>query len=273
MSDTESLSSILAGSSAFAPAESAPAPTSAPDVKPAEASAPAAAPSAAPETAPSEPAKAASVRDENGRFTSKAEPVKEAKPEPMVPLSALLAERAKRKEPEAAPKPKVSIFEDEDRGITDRVVEQIAPLRETVLAMSLRLARQEHPDFDEVAEAFKTHAENDPSGKLWQAMQADPDPAGFVYRVGKQVSLLAPFNGDVAKYGEQVSAEARAELTKERENTQRLAAEVEALKKQLADLQNLPRSLNSAPASAAPKDVADTDDDDISKIVRFGTKR
>lgn len=260
---SESLGSILEGSAFSSPAT--------PDVKPAEPAA-----QAVPEVAPSATPKE-TPRDQSGRFVQSekpAEPVKavepERKPEPMVPLSALIAERSKRKESEAQ-KPKTSIFDNEDAGIRERVTEEINPVRETLLELSLEVARSNHEDFDEVSEAFAKAAEAD--GRLWQQMRESRNPAKYIYTVGKQIRELADVDGDVVKYGEKKTAAVRAELAKEQETRKSLETQVAELQKQLQDLQALPRSLNTVPASGGPQSVAETDDDDVTKIVRFGNKR
>jgi hypothetical protein len=209
---------------------------------------------------------AAPSRDDKGRFAPKAEKP-EAKPEPMVPLSALLAERAKRRDPEPQ-KPKTSVLDDEDKAISERITDHVNPLREAVFEMSIEFARNAHEDFDEVAQVFAQAANNDE--RLWAQMREAKNPAKYIYQVGKQFKELAPFGGDVVRYREHSIAEAKAELAKRDERINALAAELEALKKSKADLDAVPRSLNSAASGTQPT-VAEADVEDIRKIVRFGS--
>ena len=265
--ESESLSSILSGSSAVA--SSAPEPAKAEpavDVKPevVETKPEPAAPSAA----TGEPEKGEPSRDDKGRFAPKTE-AKPEKAEPMVPLSALLAERAKRRDPEAPQKPKTSVLENEDQAFSERLAEHTAPLKEAVFSMSVEFARSRFDDFDEVAEVFSNAANKDE--RLWQQMRSAANPAMYVYQVGKQVRELAPFGGDVSKYREHALSETKAELAKRDERIKALEAEVAAMKNSKAQLESVPRSLNSAGAAAQPT-VADADPGDLSKIVRFGNK-
>lgn len=276
MSDSESLSEILSGSSAFVPSTPAAKSEPATDVKP-EVTQETAAPSAAKaEDKPAPEADAAEEpqekpsreRDEHGRF--KKAQAKESKPEPMVPLSALLAERAKRtKEPEA-PKPKTSFLEDEDRAFQERASAEIAPLKQAIFQLSVELARTRYQDFDEVAKSFADAAEADP--RLWDQMRDAPNPASYIYMVGTQIRELADVGGDIVRYREKVTAQTKAELEETRKQLAAAQAELEALKKAKADLDAVPRSLNSSPSGAAPK-AGDDDPEDIKHIVRFGNNR
>jgi len=261
----ESLSDILSGKEP---------PATVTDVKP-EAKAPEAAPSAAPtETPKAEPkveAKAEpeetpaekKARDEKGRFQ------KTEKAEPMVPLSALLAERAKRREPDAPQKPKTSFLENEDQAFTERIAEHVNPLKEAVFEMSVGFARSQFEDFDEVAEVFSKAAQNDE--RLWTQMRDAKNPALYLYQVGKQFKELAPFGGDVLRYKDHAVAETQAELVKAKERIAALEAANEAAQKSKEALEAVPRSLNSSP-SGQPK-AGESDDESIQSIVRFGNKQ
>jgi hypothetical protein len=258
--EAESMSDMLSGVSSFATT-----PSQVTDVK------------AAPSAAAVETPKVEAVRDESGKFAAKVEtPVEPAKveakvdkPEPMVPLSALLAERAKRREPEAKEPAKVSIFDDEDAGVSQRVDEQVRPLKERLFEMSMETYRERHDDFDKVAESFTQAAEKDP--RLWESMRNSANPGKYIYQVGKQIHELAVAGGDVVKYGELKSAEAREQLAAQKVETDSLKAQVAELQKQLTNLQQIPSSLNKI-ASASPTPVVDEDDAPITKLVRFGNK-
>lgn len=215
-----------------------------------------AAPSAATEEKPAEkPAEASQQRDEKGRFAPKAD----EKPEPMVPLSALLAERAKRREPEAT-KPKTSVFDDEDKAIRERVADEVGPLRETIFSLQLQLAKSK-PGFDDAVMAYLNAAQNDPVLK-YQADNA-PEPLEFIYREGKRLKELADVGGDIEKYREKVTAQERAKLGEMETRLKALEAENKALKEAQDKKAKVPQSLNSensAPAStptfSGPKPLA-----------------
>lgn len=263
----ESLSSILAGPSTGAPAE----PVTDVKTEPAKAE-PAAAPSAA-KTEPTETPKADVARNDKGQFapkteTTEAKPEKTAKPEPMVPLSALLAERAKRREPEA-PKPKTSVLENEDQAFNERIAEHVNPLKETVFSISMDYARLKFDDFDDVAQVFAKAAENDQ--RLWQSMRESANPAMYIYQVGKQFKELAPFGGDVVRYKDHATASLKDELSKTLELNKALSAELETLKKSKVELDSVPRSLNSTASGASPS-LGEADAEDLRKIVRLGNK-
>jgi len=266
--EQESLSDILSG-------KAPPAVEPVTDVK-AEAKAPVAAPSAAEPSSgakdePKVEAKAepeaksdeAKARDDKGRFQKA---VKD--PEPMVPLSALLAERAKRREPET-PKPKTSFLENEDQAFSERVSEHVNPLKEAVFEMSVEFARGQYEDFDAVAEVFTKAAQNDE--RLWAQMRDAKNPAKYIYQVGKQFKELAPFGGDVMRYKDHAIAESKTELAKAKERIAALEAENAAAQKSKEALDALPRSLNGSP-SGTPK-AGEGDPEDIRSIVRFGNSK
>lgn len=257
----ESLSDILSGKEP---------PTTVTDVKPETAAAPSAAPSEVPAEKPNaeaeKPKPEASTepkaRDDKGRFQ------KTVKEEPMVPLSALLAERAKRKDPEPQ-KPKTSFLENEDQAFAERVNEHVNPLKEAVFEMSVEFARNRYEDFDAVAEVFTQAAQNDE--RLWAQMREAKNPALYIYQVGSQFKELAPFKGDVLRYKDHVLSESKAELAKAQERIKALEAEAETAKKSKEALESVPRSLNSAPSGNAK--LAETDDEPIQSIARFGNRK
>jgi len=271
MSDVESLASILSGSTG----EAAEAPET-----PAEATAT----EPAPTPAQAAEAPAAPSRDEQGRFAPKAveapkaEAAKDDKPA-ITPrdIAGLIDERKKRQAAEARlaelerAKPKTDIFENPDAAVSERVQEQIAPIMGEVFALKLELAKTRMPDFDEVAVEFLKAAQADPS--LQHQADTAPDPLAFIYREGKRLKELGPYGGDLGKYRDAVVAEqkkANEELTT---RLKAMEAELATLKGQQAALAAVPKSLNSAPAGAGPSSLADTDETDISKIVRFNNHR
>src|SRR5688500_11926936 len=155
MSDEqESVSSILAGSSAFARAPEKQEPSKATDVK-SEATTPKepAAVSAAREVSTTEvaakaetPKEAASARDDKGRFAKPEEKSADDKTK-TVPHGALHAarERARKAEEELArerqAKPAPSVLEDEDAAFSARLNSALRPWQERYLTLSMKLAR------------------------------------------------------------------------------------------------------------------------------------
>jgi hypothetical protein len=263
MDEVESISSIL-GDSPFNKGETAPA-EPAPPAAESKAETPKTEPT--PETEAAAETKARE-RDESGRFAPKAEKPAETqteKSEPMVPLSALLAERARRRDPEAANKPKTSVFDDEDKGISERVSEYVEPLQKQVFDLQLRLVKADKPDFDDVVMTFLKAAQNDPVLK-YQADNA-PDQLDFIYREGKRLGELADVGGDIGKYRDKVTAQERAKYTELETRYKALEAQVATLTNAQKELAVVPRSLNSE-QSGTPK-AADVDPDDLKKIVRF----
>jgi hypothetical protein len=274
MEETESLSSIL--SSTFSKGESAPAPKA--EVAPAP---PAEAPKVETvDATKTEPETKASTRDEAGRFTKAETKTDEPEARERSGLSVAIKEareRARRAEArlaeiqaKEAPAQKVSIFDNEDEGISQRVSEATRPLRETNFNMSVKLARLTYKDSYDAAEAaFFDSAEADQ--RLYQQLRNAADPGEFIMTVGTQIAELAPVGGDFVKYREKVTGELKGELSKRDEQIKLLNEQVEALKKSQVALESIPRSLNKGNESA-PRSNAEADDDDIRSIVRFGTK-
>lgn len=260
MDETESLSSIL-GDSPFSTGDAAPVADPAPPAEEPKAE--------APETE----TKADPARDESGRFAAKTEVKPEEKPAlTKADVAAIIDERRKRQELERElqalrqqQKPKADIFEDPEAAISDRLQERLAPLEKTILSLQVELAKTKMPDFDDAALAFFTAAQNDEVLKH----QADtaPDPFAFIYREGKRLKELGDVGGDISKYREKVTAEARAENAKLQEQLKAAMTELESVKKAQAELAAVPRSLNQV-STATPK-ATDADPDDINQIVRF----
>jgi hypothetical protein len=273
MDQVESLSSIISGKG-----ESAPVTTEAP-----------ASPAVAPETKETTaPETKAQTRDETGKFAKAAEPTPETKePAAAAPTKddtdgrtvALRAERERRRQLEAKlreleqqrsqPEAKVSIFDDEDKGISTRVAEHLRPLRETNFNMSMKLARLTYKDdFDKAEQAFFDSAEGDP--RLYDQLRGSPDPGEFIYTIGTQIAELGPVGGNFAKYREQITAQNKAELAKRDEQIAALTAKLESLEKSQQALEQIPRSLNKG-SESAPRSVAEADPTDLKSLVRFKT--
>jgi uncharacterized coiled-coil protein SlyX len=229
-------------------------------------------PVAAPET------KAEKPRDESGRFAKPEE--KEPEKEVDGRTQALRAERERRRQLEQrikelevtkAQEPKVSIFEDEDKGISQRVDDRVKPVMAAHFNMSVKLAKLTYKDeFDRAETAFVELAEQDP--RLYQQLRAAEDPGDFIYTVGTQYAELGPVGGDFMKYREKVTGELKGELSKKDEHIKALEAKLQQFEKSQKELAAVPTSLNSVQSSASPK-VIDVDAEDIKTLVRFGNKR
>jgi hypothetical protein len=213
----------------------------------------------------------APTRDESGRFAKT-----EEKEDTDGRTVALRAERERRralearlKELESAkPAEKVSIFEDEEKGIAQRVAEHSRPLREANFNMSVKLARLTYKEeFEKAEAAFFDSAEADP--RLYEQLRSSADPGEFIFTIGTQISELGPVGGNFMKYREKVTGELKTELGKRDEVIAALKAENERLKKGQAELESIPRSLNKG-NEASPKSTAEADDDDLKSITRFG---
>lgn len=273
MEQVESLSSILSGKGEAAPAVMAePAAPASPAVEPVKT-----------ETTTESEAKAQS-RDESGRFAKTEEQPKAPAQEPAKDETdgrtvALRAERERRRQLEARlreieqqhakPEAKVSIFDDEEKGVSQRVAEHLRPLRETNFNMSMKLARLSYKeDFDKAETAFFDSAEADP--RLYDQLRGAADPGEFIYTIGTQIAELGPVGGNFAKYREKVTGEFKSELSKRDEQIKALTAQVESLQKSQQALESIPRSLNKG-NEGAPRSVAEADPDDLKSLVRFKT--
>lgn len=230
------------------------------------------------ETAPAE--KAERPRGEDGKFKAKepeakAEPAKDEQPKPQRPdwVNGLIAERRKRQAAEAQQqaKPKTDFFENADKAFDERLGEREQKWNERHFKMSLKLA-QAHPsrtDYEDVATAFAEAAERDP--RLIDAMRADDDPGEFIYVVGKQIRELSDVNGDIGKYREKVKAEFSGQLAEKDKKITALESELAKTKKQYEDLSTIRGSLNTR--TSGRTSVAETDEDDLKSIVRFGNSK
>lgn len=231
-----------------------------------------------------EPEAKTTARDESGRFAKAAEP-DPAKTEPAsdpakeieadgrnVALRAAreryrIAEaRLKELEGQRSQQPKVSIFDNEDEGISQRVAEHLRPQREANFNLSVKLARLTHKEEFEKAEgAFLDAAEADP--RLYDQMRGSSDPGEFIMTVGTQIAELGAVGGNFVAYREKVTGELKAELGKRDEQIKALTAQVESLTKAHKELEVIPRSLNKG-SESTPR-AADADPPDINEIVRF----
>jgi hypothetical protein len=265
MSETESLSDVL-GESPFnrAPVQ--------PEVVKTEAAPPAVSEKPA-EVIEKQP------RAEDGKFASakvEEKPVEKSVEKPRADVAAIIDERRKRQDAErrlaealqSKPAEKTSVFTDEDKAISERVSEGTRPLRDLLFKQSVKLARITYKDgYAEAEQAFADAAEKDE--RLFEGLRNSDDPGEYIYSVGLQIKELADVGGDFAKYREKVTAVTRGELDALKAQFDVLKAENEALKASQSELDSVPRSLNTASSSPSPK-ASETDDEPISKIVRFG---
>ena len=81
---------------------------------------------------------------------------------------------------------------------------------ETRVAMSERLVKQEHADYDEVSSLFAERAKQDP--RLIDELMKHPFPAEFAYSVGQQIKLMDEIGTDPAAYRARLKAELIAEI-------------------------------------------------------------
>jgi hypothetical protein len=183
-------------------------------------------------------------RDDKGRFATD----EGKKPETMVPLSALLAERAKRKVPEATVA-KTDVFENPDKAIEERIHEATAPIRAQYFNLSMRAAQRSYKDFEDAAKAFADASEKDE--RLVEQLRSHDDPGEFIYSVGMQVKELSEVGGDFGKYREKIRSEASAELGTLQARIQALEAENATLKSSRDKVAKIPQSLNAEPSGVS----------------------
>lgn len=225
------------------------------------------------------------ARDESGKFTkveTKAEVEKPATPEPVKPradVAAIIDERRKRQALEkqiaelTANKPaaKVSVFDNEDEAIRSRVDEATRPLREAHYNLSMRYARTAHGEgFAEAEASFMEAAEANPS--LYEGLRNAGDPGQYIYMHGTFHKEMSEVGGDILKYREKVTTETAGKLSEVTKENASLKAQIEALTKAQAELEALPKSLNSRASGSTPK-AGEGDDEDIKSIARFGNKQ
>lgn len=241
-------------------------------------------------TAKAEPAKAEPARGPDGKFAAKPEATatteapttekSETAPQSERPdwVNGLIAERRKRQAAErAVAQPsteqgqpaKPDFFENPERAVDERVSERSAELDGKFFKLSLKAARATHADYDEAGRAFTEAAQRDP--RLVELLRADEDPGELIYSIGTQIRELSDVNGDIVRYREKVTAEARAQLGEKDTRIKTLEQEVDGLKKQLSDLSTVGRSLNTT-TSARPAAVHETDDEPLSALTRFNKK-
>lgn len=220
------------------------------------------------------------ARDEQGRFASKeekpaAEKQAEKPPLKSADIAAIIDERRKRQALEEqlkalkSDKPAPDFWENPADAVSQRVQEATSPLKAQLFKMSMKAAKQGREDFDQVAEAFMSASEADPS--LIKQLREHDDPGEFVYQFGKHHMELSSVGGDLGKYREKLTAESAAQLAEKDKTIAALQAELNTLKDSQTKLASVPRSLNSTPSGSTP--VSGEDDDSIKSIVRFGNSK
>lgn len=236
----------------------------------------------APEQPAQEPATTAEQpaerpRNERGQWVkSDSEPPAEAptsQPEERphtVPVSAMLEERRKRQELEArlaaiqATPPddvKDEDFIDTPVEATRKIVGRQAQHFETQVRnikydIAEDMTRTMHADYDAVREKFVTRAAaGDPAAlAIAQQMDAQPNPARFMYEQTKKLAAVEAF-GDPAAYEARIRAEERA----------RVLAELG----QGPTKKEVPRSLNSEPSAATPSSEPSFEQTPLENLVTF----
>lgn len=258
MSDVESISSILSNSApSTGETTTPPVVEQVAETQPVEAK---------PVEATTEPVVTDKARDEAGRFTKAPEKTEEVDGRTV----ALREERRKRQELQAElakyqeQKPKTDFFENPEKAFS----ENVEPLQRELLNLKVELETVRNPEFKDLMMTVLEKAAEDPL--LKHQIDTAPDPIKLIARLGKQFKELP--DGDLEKYRERVTGELKGELSKRDQQIAALTAQVEALSKAQKELESIPRSLNKGNESA-PRTIAETDDDSITSIVRFGNKR
>jgi hypothetical protein len=219
------------------------------------------------------------ARDESGKFTTteaKADEPAQTKPRPDV--AAIIDERRKRQALEkqlaelTAQKPaaKVSVFDNEDEAIRSRVDEATRPLREAHYNLSMRYARQLHGEsFSDAETSFMEAAESNPG--LYEGLRSAADPGEYVYLHGTFHREMSEVGGNILAYRDKVTADSASKLKEAETQVAALKAQVEALTKAKADIEQIPTSLNSRASVAATNGVPS--DESLGSLVRFSTKQ
>lgn len=210
---------------------------------------------------------------ETGQFLpkeEKAEPEKEVKPEvkeePKQELSekekgilaGLEAERRKRQDverelaelrtrlqaqPQQPQQPQKTFYDDPDAALAQQEQRFQFGMLQTRAQTSEMIARSQHQDYDQVFEVFKEVVKTTPG--LVERMFADPHPAEFAYKVGKNYKAIQEA-GSVDNMRAQIEKEVRLKLEQEYKDK-----EAQLLKERAA----IPGSLSDARGSVQTKPV------------------
>jgi hypothetical protein len=217
-------------------------------------------------------------RDESGKFTKAEQKAAEAEPTKTRPdVAAIIDERRKRQALEKQiaeltaqkPQAKPSIFDNEDEAIRSRVDEATRPLREAHYNLSMRYARQLHGEqFSNAEAAFLEAAEANPA--LYDGLRGASDPGEYVFLHGTFHKEMSEVGGNILAYRDKVTADSAGKLKDAETQIATLKAQVEALTKAKADLEQIPTSLNSRASSASSKDVPA--EESLGQLVRFGNQ-
>jgi hypothetical protein len=161
----------------------------------------------------------AALRDERRRRQD-AERVQAEYERKLAAYEQMLQTQQASQAPQQPPPP--DLFADPDGRLQhlERSLEQRSQelINRKILDMSATFERNARPDYAEAETAFVQSAKANPM--LYEQMMADPHPAGFAYRVGKQILALREIGGDPAAYREKVRQEERDRYRKEWEEEQ-----------------------------------------------------
>lgn len=145
-----------------------------------------------------------------------------------IPIAALLDEREKRQTLQReleelrktqAPKEEADFFEDPEGALKARDQAFEEKILQNKLEMSQAMAKESHPDFDELLGKFNKAMEADETLKgrakvIWNDALSQPHPALSVYNAVKR-ELAVQELSDPDAYRKKIEAEIRAEIAKE----------------------------------------------------------
>ncbi|MEB1529886.1 hypothetical protein [Xanthomonas sp. WHRI 7945] len=206
----------------------------------------------APAAATGEPAAATTGEPAAQAQTAEAPPAAATDKDERVPLAALKAEREKRqneqrqreklerrlREVESA-REQPEFFENPEAYVQQSIKGAQHEIQQRFYAAMDADAREQFPDYDEVLEALKEHAQGNPA--IVQQVFSAPNPARAAYKLGKQLREMAQMQ-DPEAYRQKIEAEVRAKV--EAEFTQKQADRA-------ATIDRIPPDLSTARSAAA----------------------
>lgn len=177
-----------------------------------------------PREAVAEPSIAANRTDVEEPGPSPEEPQHaELADQPTVPRRALEDERRKRQEyerriaelearikPQAEPQPPPHIFDDPDAWQHNLMQQQQRALFETRAELTREVAMAKHEDYEEAEAVFAEAAKAYP--QLAHEMVQSPNPARYVYEMGKRIKLQTEIGNDPVAYERKLREKWEAEL-------------------------------------------------------------
>lgn len=177
--------------------------------------------------------------------------------ETMVPVSALQAERTRRKAAELAAQqqqqpaaPKKNFWDDPEAVIADQVNQVRHESKARFYDLCEERFKETHTDFDDVVNPIMEEAQSDEvlGRQLFELVDAAKDPAKALYQFARNRRELQVAGGDLGKYRESIEKPLRDQL-------ETLKREHAALKAQFENLSKVPTSLSGTP-SASRGDLA-----------------